>query len=89
MEPELDKLILAGQMELDHGKRQEIWHKMHGLIYDLQPYMFMYNVPQKFAMSKRVRGFQAFAIDPGYSVRRWYFVDPEEQGTRKTRERTN
>jgi len=89
MEPELDKLILAGQLELDHAKRQKIWHQMHSFLYDLQPYLFMYNVPNKFAMSKRIRGFQAFAIDPGYSIRRWYFVDPAEPGTRKTRERSN
>ncbi|QDU66655.1 ABC transporter substrate-binding protein [Engelhardtia mirabilis] len=84
-EPELDALILAGQREVDFDKRQEIWKAIHRFLYDLQPYLFGYNVPQKFAMSKRIRGFQAFAIDPGYSIRRWYFVDPSEPGTRPNR----
>jgi len=82
MEPELDALIRAGQRELDFEKRQEIWKSMHRFIYDLQPYLFLYNVPSKFAMSRKVHGFQTFAIDPGYSIRRWYYVDPSISGTR-------
>ena len=84
-EPELDALILAGQREIDFDKRQAIWRDIHAFIYDWQPYLFGYNVPQKFAMSKRLRGFKTYAIDPGYQIRDWYFVDPAEPGTRTTR----
>jgi ABC-type transport system substrate-binding protein len=84
-EPELDALILAGQREVDFDRRQEVWKQMHRFLYDWQPYTFLYNVPQKFAMTKRIRGFQTFALDPGYSIRRWYFVDPSEPGTRPAR----
>lgn len=87
MEPELDALIRAGQKELDFGKRQAIWQAMHRFIYDLQPYMFLYNVPSKYAMSRKIHGYQTFAIDPGYSIRRWHYIDPSVPGTRKTRER--
>jgi peptide/nickel transport system substrate-binding protein len=83
MDPYIDELILKGQRELDHDKRMAIWKEMHRYIYnEIQPYMFMYNVPTKFAMSKRLRGFQALAIDPGYVIRRWYYIDPAEKGTR-------
>ena len=65
-----------------------VWNTMHRRIYeDIQPYLFMYNVPNKFGMSRRLRGFQTVAIDPGYVIRRWYFWDPEEPGTRKTLDR--
>lgn len=84
-EPELDALILKGQRELDFDARQEIWREIHRFVYDLQPYLFGFNVPQKFAMSKRIRGFKTYAIDPGYSIRDWYFVDADEPGTRSTR----
>ena len=88
MDPELDALILEGQRELDREKRMMVWNKMHRRIYeDIQPYLFMYNVPNKFGMSRRLRGFQTVAIDPGYVIRRWYFWDPEEPGTRKTLDR--
>lgn len=82
---QIDAWIEAGQRELDFAKRQEYWHKIHRRIYeDIQPYLFGFNVPRKFAMSKRIRGLQNFAIDPGYSIRRWYFADPSEKGTRST-----
>ena len=60
---------------------------MHRFIYDLQPYMFLYNVPSKYAMSRKIHGYQTFAIDPGYSIRRWYYIDPAIPGTRATRDR--
>jgi len=84
-EPELDRLIAAGQRELDFDKRQEVWRAMHRFIYDLQPYLFGFNVPSKFAMTKRIRGYKNYAVDPGYSIREWYFVDPAEPGTRTAR----
>ena len=84
-EPELDELIRAGQREVDYDKRQEIWKKIHAFVYDLQPYLFMYNVPNKFAMSRKIHGYQSFAIDPGYSIRNWYYIDPTIPGTRKSR----
>ena len=84
----LDELIEAGQRELDTEKRMAIWRKMHRYIYEeIQPYLFMYNVPQKFGMAKRFRGFQASAIDPGYIIRRWFLWDPSEAGTRSTLDR--
>ena len=86
MEPELDRLIRAGQRELDREKRQQIWREMHAYIYDLQPYLFGFNVPSKFAMTKRIRGYQSVAIDPGYIIRRWHFTSLDEPGTRATRE---
>ena len=86
-EPELDRLLAEGQRELDFEKRQQIWQAMHRFIYDLQPYMFLYNVPSKYAMSRKIHGYQTFAIDPGYSIRRWYYIDPAIPGTRATRDR--
>jgi len=87
-DPVLDELILAGQKELDFEKRQLIWQQMHERIYDeVVPYIFMYNVPRKFAMNKQLRGVQIVAPDPGYVIRRWHYVDPEVAGTRATLDR--
>ena len=87
-DPVLDELILAGQKELDFEKRQLIWQQMHERIYDeVVPYIFMYNVPRKFAMNKKLRGVQIVAPDPGYVIRRWHYVDPEVAGTRATLDR--
>lgn len=84
-EPELDAIILEGQRELDRDARQEVWKRLHEFVYDWQPYLFGYNVPRKFAINNKIRGMELFAVDPGYSVRRWYYVDPSVPGTRTTR----
>ena len=85
MDPHVDELIVRIQRELDKGKRMTIMNEMHRYLYhEVQPYMFMYNVPRKFGFSKRFRGFQLFAIDPGYVIRRWYLWNPDEPGTRTT-----
>lgn len=80
----IDDLIALGQREINPRRRWEIWHEMHRVIYDLQPYMFLWNVPTKYAISRRIHGFEAFAIDPGYSIRSWYFT-ADEPGTRPHR----
>lgn len=72
-DPVVDKLIEQGQRELDKVKRIKIWNKIHQHLHQVQPYLFMYNVPRKFALNKKIRGFQSFAIRPGYHVRRWHF----------------
>jgi peptide/nickel transport system substrate-binding protein len=79
MDPKIDELIAAGQRELDFDKRQAIWREVH-------PYLFMYNVPQKFALNRRFRGFQTLGIDPGYVLRRWHLWEPTDK-TRTTLDR--
>lgn len=84
MDEELDRLIEAGQIELDGAKRAKIWQAIHKRIYeDIHPYLFGMNSPRKYAMNKNVRGFQSFKISPGYSLRRWYYPEGT-QGTRAT-----
>lgn len=72
----VDELIEKIQRELDDEVRRKLFHELHARLYELQPYQFGLNVPTKFAMNRKVRNFQAFAIAPGYSVRRWYVIEP-------------
>ncbi|MFN0008992.1 MAG: ABC transporter substrate-binding protein [Planctomycetota bacterium] len=83
----VDELIGKGQRELDPRKRAEIWKELHRRIYELQPYLFCYNSPRKFAMNKAIRGFQSVPVDPNYVVRRWYYP-AGTPGTRPTLSRS-
>jgi peptide/nickel transport system substrate-binding protein len=78
---EVDRLIDAGRRELDAEKRHEIWREMHARIYDLQPYLFGWNVPRKIAINKRVHGMKLYKFEPGYRMRDLYL----EAGTPGTR----
>jgi peptide/nickel transport system substrate-binding protein len=71
---QVDRLIEAIQVEIDPAARVPLHHRLQARVYELQPYMFGVYVPIKFAMSRRVRNFQIFALDPGYSIRRWFVV---------------
>jgi ABC-type transport system substrate-binding protein len=82
-DPQVNLLIEQGQRELDRAKRVEIWRAIHRRVYELMPYHFAYNVPRKFALDKNIRGFQSFAMRPGYSIRRWYYPEGTA-GTRPT-----
>ena len=73
---ESDRLIEAIRTEFDAKTRRHLLHQLQARIYEAQPYMFGCLFPNKFAVSKRVRGVQRFALDPGYSIRRWW-IDPK------------
>jgi peptide/nickel transport system substrate-binding protein len=88
MDPKVDAMIEGIQAEIDRETRMGLWREFHRYIYqDIQPYMFMYNVPRKFGASLKVRGIRHSAIDPGYVIRDWYFVDPSVKGTRSSLEK--
>jgi peptide/nickel transport system substrate-binding protein len=80
---EVDELIGRGQRELDPAKRGAIWRELQRKIYDLQPYLFCFNPPRKFAMNRRIRGFQSVPLSPNYVIRRWYYPEGTT-GTRAT-----
>jgi peptide/nickel transport system substrate-binding protein len=84
-DPHVDELIVRGQRELERDKRYALWRELQRYLYqDVQPYLFRDMPPRKFAVSHRIRGFQAFQIDPGYSIRRWY-LPAGTPGTRPAR----
>jgi len=81
-DPEVDKLIEQGQAELDRGARTKIWRALQRRLYELQPYLFGFSPPRKFAYSRALRGVEFVRPDPNYVARRWYFP----AGTPGTRE---
>jgi peptide/nickel transport system substrate-binding protein len=75
-DPEVDALIEAIGVELDDARRAELFHRLQAEVYARQPYLFRVSAPHRFALARRVRNVELFALDPGYSIRRWY-VEPE------------
>ncbi|MBL8861449.1 MAG: hypothetical protein JNK02_05500 [Planctomycetes bacterium] len=80
-DPEVDRLIEAGQQELDFEARQRVWHRLQARLFDLQPYLFCYAPDRKFALLRSVRGFQETRVDPNWDLRALYFA-PGTPGTR-------
>ncbi len=78
----VDALIEEGQRELDFERRQRVWHRLQARIMELQPYLFCYAPLRKFALSRKLRGFQETAIDPNWNLCDLYFP----KGTPGTRD---
>jgi len=52
--PQVDSLLEAGRLEFDRAKRQAIYHQVHRLIHEDQPYTFVNSVPEKRPLNKRI-----------------------------------
>ncbi len=69
--PEIDKLFEEGRAEFDFEKRKKIYQKIHKILYEDQPYIWISNPPILSAINKRIRGVQfsprgIFSFDPSF-----------------------
>lgn len=74
--PEVDRLLEATRKELDPQKRLEIFHELHRILADEQPYTWTVQVSVKWGVNRRVKnvneskGLGLFFWDPG--PREWW-----------------
>jgi len=71
--PKVDELFELGRKEFDFEKRRKIYQQIHLLIYEDQPYIWIYNRPIKAAFNKRIRGVQTgprgiYLFDPSFEA---------------------
>lgn len=69
--PRVDELFEAGRREFDPDKRKAIYQEIHKILYDDQPYTWIYNRPTLSAINKRIGGVQfsprgIYNFHPGY-----------------------
>jgi len=69
--PAVDELIEQGGRETDLDAANAIWHEMQQLIYEDQPYTFLYWVNKLIAVHKRFEGVEANILTPIYGLERW------------------
>lgn len=70
--PEVDRLLVEGRRTFDREKRAEIYHKIHEILYDDQPYMFLYIPNSLVAVHNRFEGIEPSAIGIGYNFIEWW-----------------
>lgn len=73
--PRVDELFAQGRKEFDPAKRKTIYQEIHKIIYDDQPYTFIFNRASTYAINKRIHGVQSgprgiFNFDP--STKAWW-----------------
>jgi peptide/nickel transport system substrate-binding protein len=82
--PEVDKLLEEGRRIFDEKMRAQVYHKIHALIYEDQPYMFLYSGEILPIVSSRFRGIEVSPIGIGYNFIKWH-VPKNEQRYRSAR----
>ena len=66
--PEVDKLYEQAIREFDRSKRAESYARIHKIIYEDQPYLFLYNRNAFYGFNKELRGWKFSPRGPyGYS----------------------
>lgn len=68
--PEVDSLFEQGEVEFDREKRAEIYGKIHNLIFEDQPYLFLFTRSSFYGFNKQLRGYRfsprgPFSYSPG------------------------
>jgi len=70
--PEIDELLVSGRRTFDREKRKEIYNKIHKILYEDQPYMFLYIADSLVALHRRFEGIELSPIGIGYNFIDWW-----------------
>jgi len=62
--PRVDSLLVLGRREFDQNKRAAIYHEVHRLIAEDQPYTFINAVPEKRPIARKIQGIQISPLGP-------------------------
>ncbi len=69
-----DELIERGRATLDYDERMAVWHELHEVLHDEQPYTFMLNSPWIRFISRRVGNVNTYPI--GLDINEMYIPAP-------------
>lgn len=72
---QIDAWIERVEVELDRAERTRLMHAIQARLYALQPYMYGVTVPKRYALSRRIAGFRASRLDPGFALREWRLAE--------------
>jgi ABC-type transport system substrate-binding protein len=75
--PELDKLIETQRTTFDPERQRELCRKMHKIIYDDQPYAFLFVEKQTAGHRARIKNVNFYKIRPCKDAREWHAPSTE------------
>ena len=76
---EVDSLLEEGRRVFDEKERAKVYHRVHELIYDDQPYLFLYSSEILPIVHKRFRNVEVSPIGIGYNFIKWYVPKSEQR----------
>lgn len=79
--PELDRLLEEGRRTFDVEKRTAIYHRVHAIIAEDQPYLFLYVPDALVAVHNRFRGIELSTLGIMYNFIDWWVMPSEQRYT--------
>lgn len=76
---EVDSLLIEARKTFSQEKRSEYYHKLQEIIYEDQPYMFLYVPDNLFIISSRFREIKQAPIGIGYNFIDWWVKKSEQR----------
>lgn len=76
---EVDRLLEEGRRTFDERRRASIYHRIHRIIYDDQPYMFLYLPDTLPIVNSRFRNVEVSPAGIGYNFIKWYVPKSEQR----------
>ena len=75
---EVDRLLVEGRRVFDRGERQRVYRQVHRLLYEDQPYTFLFVPDALPVVASRFRNVVATPIGIGYNFIEWYVPRAEQ-----------
>ncbi|MCU0650712.1 MAG: peptide-binding protein [Candidatus Omnitrophica bacterium] len=76
---EVDRLLLDGRRTFDQIERQRIYHRIHQLIYEDQPYMFLFTSESLSILHNRFREVKPAPAGIGYNFIDWWVPKTQQK----------
>jgi len=70
--PEVDRLIEQARKEFDKEKRVQMYHQIHRIIAEDQPYTFLFTNKALIAIDKRIKNVIPYPIRPSFKFTDWF-----------------
>jgi peptide/nickel transport system substrate-binding protein len=76
---EVDSLLVEARRVFDQDTRAKLYKKIHRILYDDQPYMFLYVPESLVILNNRFRGVEPAAAGLTYNFIDWWVPKPEQK----------
>lgn len=72
----VDEILEQARKTFDPLKRWNLYREMHTVLYEEQPYSFMFCFQTLFFYNKKIRNVKIYSTRPGYNLTEWYIHQP-------------
>ena len=79
---EVDRLLLEGRQTFNQEEREKVYHGIHEILYNDQPYLFLFVPDALPVLNNRFKGVEVAPSGIGYNFIKWFVPRSEQRYTR-------